>query len=168
MRTCGQCPKCGHYGSDCHCPPAKPSTLLELLERAESFITGFEGDETQEEPVDGLLEEMRAALARKAPTLGLVIKGGALQGVVSDDPAGATALLKGIVLIDYDDGEAADEEDETVHEIEQFPGEKHSYKKRASVRDWGVDEAGFDFPALLKAVDERNASEESDDAKPSE
>lgn len=41
----------------------REARLAELLERAESFIAGFEGDDTQEEPVDELLEAIREELA---------------------------------------------------------------------------------------------------------
>jgi hypothetical protein len=41
----------------------REARLEELLGQAESFIAGFEGDDTQEEPVDDLLEAIRKELA---------------------------------------------------------------------------------------------------------
>lgn len=38
--------------------------MLEALRKAEAFMAGFEGDDTQEEPIDGDLANMRAILAR--------------------------------------------------------------------------------------------------------
>lgn len=43
--------------------------LFTLLAEAERFIAGFEGDETQDEPVDGLLARIRAVLPKPVATL---------------------------------------------------------------------------------------------------
>ncbi|CAB5555849.1 hypothetical protein [Stutzerimonas stutzeri] len=44
-------------------PASNEASTLSLLERAESFICGFEGDEDQE-GIDELLSDLRAAIAQ--------------------------------------------------------------------------------------------------------
>lgn len=43
--------------------------LFGLLAEAERFIAGFEGDDTQDEPVDDLLARIRAVLPQPVATL---------------------------------------------------------------------------------------------------
>ena len=62
----GRCPEC-----DALAYVVTPKTLaadaapdlLAALQEAESFIAGFEGDDTQDPPVDDMLERIRAAIA---------------------------------------------------------------------------------------------------------
>lgn len=43
--------------------PEGRDELVDLLDEAESFMSGFEGDDTQEESIDGLLDRIRAAIS---------------------------------------------------------------------------------------------------------
>lgn len=44
-------------------------TLLETLIATERFISGFEGDELQEEPVDGMLSDLRGHIEEQVQLL---------------------------------------------------------------------------------------------------
>lgn len=70
-----------------------------LLSEAESFISGFEDDDTQEGVVD-LLERIRAALALPAPVLAVILEGGMVSDIVCDRPDALPGL--DVVVIDYD------------------------------------------------------------------
>jgi len=87
---------------------------LDALEMAESFIAGFEDDDTQDDVNDRLafIQETIAKLKglempRRSSSLTIVLEGGMVQSVISDDPA---RIGHGYDVIDYDtDGsDAAD------------------------------------------------------------
>lgn len=71
-----------------------------LLAEDESFIAGFEGDDTQDSSIDPLLERLRATNNPTGPLRVIVhLEGGLVQSVSTDNPA-----LLGIsaYVIDYD------------------------------------------------------------------
>lgn len=62
-----------HFAVD---PPAGTNAAwrIDVLERAESFIAGFEGDDMQEESVDPLLTDLRAMIADANDSLGAAVE----------------------------------------------------------------------------------------------
>lgn len=142
--------------------PRQLPSLSDVLERAESFIAGFEGDETQE-GIDALLADLRKARAgeteAKAPTLAIIIRGGALQAVIADDAPAATRALHGVVLIDFDtDGVG----DDIIEVAQDFVGGMRA----ARVVDCSIERPEIDFAAVLREMDARNEGEA--DGQPSE
>lgn len=135
------------------------AAIVDALGEAESFISGFEDDDTQEEPVDDMLERIRAAIALAetalvppaSSTLAIVIEGGMISAIVSDRPALFADIE--VLVIDYDTDNT--EGSDAFVAVPQSDGTKED----AHVEPWPVDRAKIDLAAVTAALDAR------DDAK---
>lgn len=119
--------------------------LIGLLSEAESFMSGFEDDDTQEEPIDDLLERMRTAIGdedRPAAKLVIMVDGGLVQGVISDRPADFEGVK--IISIDYD-----------VQDGMFYVPNEHGQDVVAHVANWDVELCTIDLDGIRMVEEDR-------------
>lgn len=137
--------------------------LLDALSEAESFISGFEGDDTQD-GVDELLHRIRSSIAAAnaeaalpTPILAIVIEGGCISDIVSNRPELFANV--DVLTIDYD---VEGIEEDRLIAILQPSGGAEFPSEDAFVRDQSVDRAKIDLAAVATALDAREAAKAED------
>jgi hypothetical protein len=129
----------------------KAPSLLDTVKHLARFIENVSEDDPNRSELFFECREMwrnaielaEAQANAKLPTLAIILEGGIVQCVVSDNPSAAVAALNGILVIDYDT-EGADE----VSLVRQKPsrdakpGDPEQYAE-AVVTSLGVELAGI-------------------------